>query len=381
MCTFTRTAFRMCGHTEYRRAHCNSPINNRHELCKKTPIHLQSSKNGICTQCRTRDWEASMAKTSKVPDAEQQHGNKATHPGLAVGSRGEVSLHVSTSTTQNDNFQANTKKQNNATKSNSVGTELKGRARPLRQSTEHITPPPKKSAPKRQEPKIIRDKRTIIADYECKTSERREALHGPRALPGAHSTMKESPNLIDVTKPMHKDDEERVALHGPRDMPTTHHIIRENWKLMTVANPVRRGDRGRLRRRGLRPFPNPNSFPTANPAVNSLDARGQTACAPLVLQEVNKPTNRKVREAAGEQFLHRLQDAIPPLPMSYKPILTGRHPLHRPLPPIPDENFWITIERYSPAPDAPVGTYFGRETVYYGWQPARCDTVCSSFTE
>lgn len=312
-----------------------------------------------------------------------------------------------------DIFQANAEKQNNATKSNSAGTELKGRARPLSQLTEHVSPPPKKSAPRCQEPKITRNKRTTIKDHEWNIREQRGALHGPRALPGAHPTMKESPNLIDVTKPMHKDDEERVALHGPRNMPTTHHTIRESCNLMTFANPVRRGDGGRLPRRGPHPFPNPNSFPTANPAVNSLGARGQTACAPLVLEEVNKPKNRKVREATVERFRHRLQDAIPPLPISYKPILTGRHPLHRSLPPIPAETnqeqdadcqpppvpphlvpyrrnsitlhahdeFDSPIERCTSAPEAPAGTHLGRETLYSGWQPARCDTVCSSFTE
>lgn len=348
-----------------------------------------------------------MAKTSKVPDAEQQHGNKATRPGLVVGSRDEMSLHVSTPTIQNDNFQANTKKQNNAAKSNSAGTEIKGRAWPLRQLSEHISPPPKKSAPRRQEPKIVRrNKRTILADHECKTSERREALHCPRALPGARSTMKESPNLIDVTKPMHRDDEERVALYGPRDMPTTHHTIRENWKLMTVTNSARRDDGRRLRLRRSNPSPTPHL------AADSFDARGRTACAPLVLQEVDKPKNRKVQEAAGEQFLHRLQDAIPPLPLSYKPILTGRHPLHRSLPPIPDgtdpaqdtnclpppvpphvvlyrkkaiamhphDEFDSQIERCTSAPEAPLGTFLGRETLYSGWQPTSCDTVCSSLT-
>lgn len=98
MCTFTRTAFKMCGHTEYRGTRCSPPIthkNNKHELCKKTPVYLQCTKNGICTQCRTRNWKASMTKSSKVPIAEQQHDNKGTRSGLAVGSRDEVSLHVS----------------------------------------------------------------------------------------------------------------------------------------------------------------------------------------------------------------------------------------------------------------------------------------------
>ncbi|EGO58425.1 hypothetical protein NEUTE1DRAFT_110536 [Neurospora tetrasperma FGSC 2508] len=416
MCTFTRTAFKMCGHTEYRGARCSPPVvqkHNMHELCKKTPIYLQSTKNGICTQCRTKNWEASMAKSSNIPDAKERHGNKGARPDLTVGCKDEVSHHVSTPATQHDNFQADTQKQDKAAKSNIIGIELNGRPRPSCQLTEHFSSPLREFAPRHQEPKIIRNKRKINANSEFKTSEQREALRGPRVLPGLHPTTKKSWNLIAVTKPLREDEEKRVGLHGPRDLPTTQHTIKEDWNLMTVTNPVRRGDGGKLRLRGPNPFPATSPCPTTNPAVNGFGARGRTACAPLVLQEVDKPKNRKVQEAAGEQFLHRLQDAIPPLPMSYKPILTGRHPLHRPLPPIPDENdpkpdtddqpppvpphvvlhrrkaitlhahdeSGSPIERYSPAPDAPVGTYFGRETVHYGWQPARCDTVCSSFTE
>ncbi|KHE81729.1 hypothetical protein GE21DRAFT_1356044 [Neurospora crassa] len=340
MCTFTRTAFRMCGHTECRGARCSPPIlheNNRHELCRKTPIYLQCTKQGICTQCRTKNWEASMAKSSKTPDAKEQHGNKGTRSGLAVGSKSEVFHHI------------------------------------------HL-------------PRVNKEE----LDNKSKNSEiskERRALHGPRAFPGSPSTIKESWNLSAVTKPVSGDNERRVGLRGPRDLPTAHRTTREDWNLLTVNTPARRGNGRRLRLR------QPNPLPTSHPALGSFNTRGQTACAPLFLQEVDKHTNRKVQEATGEQFFHRLQDAIPLLPMSYKPILTGRHPLHRPLPPIPDENGSkpdtddqpppvpphvvlhrrkaITLhaydeldsptERCTSATEAPAGTYLGRGTLYSGW--------------
>lgn len=178
---------------------------------------------------------------------------------------------------------------------------------------------------------------------------------------------------------------------------------------MTVTNPLRRGEGGRLHLRGPKPIPRP--IPRPIPAANNFGARQRKAfdLEPLIRQEVNLPADPTAQEA-GQRIG---PDTIPPLPISYKPILTGRHPLHRPLPPIPDEtypkddaecqpppvpphvvlyrrkaiamhahdNFESPVERCTSAPDAPTGTYFGRETLHSGWQPARADTVCSSYSD
>lgn len=88
MCTFTTTAFKMCGHKEYRGARCSPPIvhwNNIPEPCKKTPVHIQDTKNGICEQCRTTRLEASQAKSRRAY-AERQRWIKRTRSSLPFDS-------------------------------------------------------------------------------------------------------------------------------------------------------------------------------------------------------------------------------------------------------------------------------------------------------
>ncbi|EAA33792.1 hypothetical protein NCU08546 [Neurospora crassa OR74A] len=96
-----------------------------------------------------------MAKSSKTPDAKEQHGNKGTRSGLAVGSKSEVFHHI------------------------------------------HL-------------PRVNKEE----LDNKSKNSEiskERRALHGPRAFPGSPSTIKESWTLSAVTKPVSRDNERRPA--------------------------------------------------------------------------------------------------------------------------------------------------------------------------
>lgn len=248
--------------------------------------------------------------------------------------------------------------------------------------------------------------------------EQKMALRGPRALQEPQLPPRGNWNLIEVTKPVSREDHGgKARLHGPRTMPTPHRIIRKDWNLMTATNPVRRANGGRLHLHGPQPItsptptPKPNPIPRPDPAAISFGARHRKAfnSEPLIRQEVHLPIHSSVRE--NQQLIS--PDTVPNLPVSYKPVLAGRHPLHRALPPIPDEAYpeqamncqpppvpphlvlprrkvidmlmsddpGLDLVRYLAAPEAPVGIYFGRDMVHSGWQPPRCETVVSSFLE
>ena len=82
MCIYTTTAFRMCGHTEFREIQCELPpvihMNGRRELCVRIPQYRRSAKNGICDQCRASRLEVSQAKT-KPPHPDKQHDPVRAH--------------------------------------------------------------------------------------------------------------------------------------------------------------------------------------------------------------------------------------------------------------------------------------------------------------
>ncbi|KAK1782630.1 hypothetical protein QBC45DRAFT_318314 [Copromyces sp. CBS 386.78] len=443
----------MCGHTEHRETRCSPPIihwNGKPELCKKKPIYLQSTKNGICTQCRTKRLEASMARTNKVY-AEKHHNNKGNRPSVPVPSRKEKPPHRSQVQiasqeelyTQKQNVQGagdsstptkhtiglndfrcqlglshagpclRPKDQTGQSQQVSLPTAVKkissGGGRTLAQlrGTADLAMRPVSCPPK--------DKIKAITGADHGRDEHDVALHGPRGLPGPHPVPNGNWNLIAVTKPtsMGRHDDRQVRLHGPREFPTAHRTIREDWNLMTVTNPLRRGNRKRLHLRGPQPImsPIPQPTPKPMPAADSIGPgprqRKPFESKPLIRQEISKPPHSTAREA--QQNIG--PDTIPPLPMSYKPILNGRHPLRRPLPPIPDESYPkedadcrpppvpphlvlprrkaidahahndldLPTARYSPAPEAPTGAYHGREP-FSGWKPPRCETAFSSFS-
>lgn len=243
-------------------------------------------------------------------------------------------------------------------------------------------------------------------------------MQGPRALPEAHPTTNSTWNPISTTNPERKDNREKLVLHGPREMPRTRPPITENWNLMTVTNPLRRANDGRLLLRGPQPLPSapPRRKPVPQPIQVVAVAFGPSPrerkafeSGPLVRQEVNGPQQPAVQR--NQQLIG--PNTIPPLPVSYRPVLAGRHPLRRPLPPIPvdtdpeqpmdcqpppvpphlvlprreaigmpmTDGLNSALVRYSLAPDAPVGDYFSSGRVHSGWQPPRCETVLDSLSE
>ncbi|KAK3953885.1 hypothetical protein QBC32DRAFT_369082 [Pseudoneurospora amorphoporcata] len=431
----------MCGHTEHRETRCSPPIihwNGKPELCKKKLIYLQSTKNGICTQCRTKRLEASMARSNRV-NKDKQHGHKILRPGLNDAPKNEkpsncTDIQVASSEElyrrkQNeegvaentsakpmlhiglDHFRCRlglshtgpcirakdqTDQSPRHNKETSAEPTASGGGRALLQLRSSANPALRKCDKRRPGLSLPSDKIRTIAGAEGEHDKQKVTLHGPRALEEAQPIPRGTWNLIDVTKPVpREDDEGKARLHGPRTMSGAHRAIRKDWNMMSVTNPVRRANGGRLQLCGPQPItnriPKPNPIPRPDPA------------------QFNRPANSVAQKAKQRTDPNK----ILLLPVSYKPILTGRYPLHRSLPPIPDETYptedadcrpppvpphivlpqrrAITmhphndidspIKRYTSVPDAPADTYLGRETLHSGWQPARCETAFRSVLE
>lgn len=238
-------------------------------------------------------------------------------------------------------------------------------------------------------------------------NEGKTVLHGPRSMPTSHRTISNDWNMMTIINPVRRANGGNLHLHGPMPIPSPTPAPQpiSAPKIFDPRPPKPFYSEPLIRQEVKSPAP-----PTASEAHQHTHP-DQIPLPPIPFRPIRtgrdplrwpRLTNATAHEAPRP-------DQIPPLPIAYRPILAGRHPLRRPLPPIPTGTYpeedtncqpplvpphvelprrkaiamhayndpEIPVERCLPAPEAPVGPYFGRVKFPSGYQSPRCETVFS----